>query len=180
MKTPPESEHPTKDLPKHISAFAVGKSTDGDSFPDGGDHGTNMTDKVDFRCKDYEEGQAVWISHPETAIDDLIDPDQVIHTGNLPIVFTYPFRAPIRMVIGRSGGVTTKKEFVEEICSQYESLYEQEEDYWEKINAGETEDDEGEPLGDESPYGIWGHGIGDLTLVDARFENGYWHLDIDS
>ena len=102
--------------------------------------------------------------------------EKVIEETDITILFDYPLNNPTKLKFHSKNGFTRKK-FWKVVHDGYTKIYAQEE---------KDDKDPGMIPGmynrapSQGRYGIWGHSIGDLYLVNAECVRGIWHLGIDS
>lgn len=107
----------------------------------------------------------------------LRDPDTVVAPANTKIRFTYPLKRHDLVVITEPAPITRRR-FAEIVFREYARIY-REEGETTKIPAGYIPGMLNRVQTD-GKYGIWGHVIGDLDLVQADLKNGVYNLSVDS
>jgi len=138
----------------------------------------NLPTAIDFEVPNEFEGEVfdggVDIESPEEDLGKLKNADDIVAPSNFGVAFTYPLTKPA-VVAFSPGKPTTRREFAQIICDYYSHIYEEEE----KQAGPEIVNRVG--FKTRGPYGIWGHGIGDLSLIRAtRDKDGLYRLSVDS
>lgn len=146
----------------HIASFdsSCGKMFAYDSYYDKNDDFYDETyDKDVKECK------------PEEVV---LPPEQ-----EYTLVIDYPTSTPYKATIKTGKKGMTRIQLADKVCKHYRKMYAEEDE-----TAG---GDPGHIPGmlnrntSEGKYGIWGHDIGDLILVDATVKkNGEIHVGVDS
>ena len=109
------------------------------------------------------------------------DPDEVVLPPNkeYTLVIDYPTSVPYKAKIKTGKRGITRLKLADKICKHYGKMYREED----KTAGGDPGHISGMMNRNQSggKYGIWGHDIGDLVLVDAVvYKNGNIHLGVDS
>lgn len=123
-------------------------------------------------------GDGVSIANFRTELDQLSGKDEKVITSNsIDILFDYPLSKKLTITLKSTNGFTRKR-LVKQICKNYHRIYKQEK----KDVGGETENLPHSLNRDtsEGRYGIWGHHIQDLELVEIEKQGRVYHLLINS
>lgn len=111
-------------------------------------------------CIEYDDCGAIFCMPVENENYDIISGNEkVVDENEVTIVFDYPLEKSVEFNYKSKNGFT-RREFWKCISEGYNTIYRKEK----KSNG--------------SPYGIWGHDIGDLTIDCVFKQNGKYFLDI--
>ena len=109
---------------------------------------------------------------------NIVDPDSIVAPASIKIRFSYPLTRKITIIVNEPAPITRSR-FAQIIFQQYAKIY-QEEDESTSITPGELPGMYNRNH-TNGKYGIWGHSIGDLDLVDATLsDSGVYNLAVDS
>lgn len=107
-------------------------------------------------------------------------PNEVILPANkeYTLIIDYPVSVPYKVKFKTKSKGITRLQFADLVCREYHKMYKEED----KTSGG----DPGHIAGmynrerSEGKYGIWGHDIGDLVLVNAEVKGRTISLGVDS
>ncbi|KAJ1640185.1 hypothetical protein T492DRAFT_932269 [Pavlovales sp. CCMP2436] len=141
---------------------------------------------IDVSCKFEHEGKesegAVSLAQPK--LESLVKPDEVVvRDGKVRCLFRYPLSKPFVATLRAPDGAGnfTRTALVQAICVEYARIY-TEEEAKSTVPVDITSPTNLKRNKTNGPYGIWGHGLGDLHLSNIFYvdEHDALVLGIDS
>jgi hypothetical protein len=126
---------------------------------------------IELWCEEWKSPMCMPVEPMDGDLDAMIEPDQVVHTGEktITIQYDYPLSSEVNLSFNHPEGKTewTRKQVFDAIQKGYNEIYDQEE------LALDTDK--------EPPFGIWGHCIYDLVIEEVSMnKKGILELSIGS
>lgn len=139
-----------------------------------------MTIRIKFELDNSDYGH-IHLADPTETVRHLKNPDEiVIPMRKIIIIIDYPLENPVRFELNsKSDYGFDRAELAEKISLAYQKIYREE--YEAVGDPGTVTPFMFNRATSSGPYGIWGHYIDDLDLIEVeQIENNIFGLSVDS